>query len=134
MVVGAQNLGLRKIIPTSKNIAGRRGENVMRTIKLICRCRMLLIKATSSTATACNSKIINIEMDPPASLFVSVTAPPPIFSPAGNCMFKVNNRNTRTRCEICSKLTIKRRSGVFIVNFEHKSHLALVFLLLTLSK
>ena len=26
---------------------------------------------------------------------------------AGNCMFKVNNRNTRTRCEICSKLTIK---------------------------
>ena len=28
-------------------------------------------------------------------------------NPAGNCMFKVNNRNTRTRCEICSKLTIK---------------------------
>ena len=30
--------------------------------------------------------------------------------PAGNGMFKVNNRNnrnTRTRCEICSKLTIK---------------------------
>ena len=27
--------------------------------------------------------------------------------PAGNCMFKVNNRNTRTRCEICPKLTIK---------------------------
>ena len=27
--------------------------------------------------------------------------------PTGNCMFKVNNRNTRTRCEICSKLTIK---------------------------
>ena len=26
--------------------------------------------------------------------------------PAGNYMFKVNNRNTRTRCEICSKLTI----------------------------
>ena len=24
-----------------------------------------------------------------------------------NKMFKVNNRNTRTRCEICSKLTIK---------------------------
>ena len=28
-------------------------------------------------------------------------------NPAGNCMFKVNNRNTRARCEICSKLTIK---------------------------
>ena len=26
---------------------------------------------------------------------------------AGNYMLKVNNRNTRTRCEICSKLTIK---------------------------
>ena len=45
-------------------------------------------------------------------------------------MFKVNDRNTRTRCEICSKLTIKtperrhwRHSGVFIVNFEHISHL-----------
>ena len=44
-------------------------------------------------------------------------------------MFKVNKRNTRTRCETCSKLTIKtleghhwRRSGVFIVNFEHISH------------
>ena len=40
-------------------------------------------------------------------------------------MFKVNSRNTRTRCETFSKLTIKapegrlwRRSGVFIVNFE----------------
>ena len=35
-----------------------------------------------------------------------------------------------TRCEICSKLTIKiperrdwRRYGIFIVNFEHISHL-----------
>ena len=27
--------------------------------------------------------------------------------PAGNYMFKVNNRSARTRCEICSKLTIK---------------------------
>ena len=59
--------------------------------------------------------------------------------PAGNYTFKVNNKNTRTRCEICSKLTIKRperwrHSGVFIVNFEHVSHLALLFLLLTLSR
>ena len=44
--------------------------------------------------------------------------------------FKVNNRNTRKKCEICSKLTIKtpkrrhwHRSGVFVVNFEHISHL-----------
>ena len=41
-------------------------------------------------------------------------------------LLKVNNKNTRTRCEICSTLTIKtpkrrdwRRSSVFIVNFEH---------------
>ena len=57
--------------------------------------------------------------------------------PAGNYMFKVNNRNTRAKCEICPKLTIKtqeRRSSVFFVNFEHISHLVLVFLLLTLSK
>ena len=55
-------------------------------------------------------------------------------------LLKVNNKNTRTRCEICSKLTIKtlerrqwRRSGVFMVNFEHISLLVLVFLLLTLN-
>ena len=44
--------------------------------------------------------------------------------PANIHLFKVNNRNTRKRCEICSKLTIKtpeRRSGVFIVNFEEVS-------------
>ena len=29
-------------------------------------------------------------------------------------MFKVNNKNTRARCEICSQLTI----SVSIVNFE----------------
>ena len=53
-------------------------------------------------------------------------------------MLKVNNRNTRTRCEIYSKTTIKTperrqwcRSGVFVVNLEHISHLVLLFLLLT---
>ena len=55
-------------------------------------------------------------------------------------LLKVNKKNTRTRCKICSKLTIKtperrqrRRSGVFIVNSEHILHLALVFLLSTLN-
>ena len=55
-------------------------------------------------------------------------------------MFKVNKRNSRTRCEICAKLTIKtperlhwRRSSVFIVNFEHISPLLLLRLLLTLN-
>ena len=61
-------------------------------------------------------------------------------TPAGIYLLKVNNRNSRTRCEICSKLTIKiperrqwRRSGIFLVNFEHILHLVLVFLLLTLN-
>ena len=30
-----------------------------------------------------------------------------VSRPAGIYLFKVNNRNTRTRCVICSKLTIK---------------------------
>ena len=61
--------------------------------------------------------------------------------PTGNYMLKVNNRNAGTRCKICSKLTTKiqkqrhrRRSCICIVNFEHISHLALVFLSLTSSK
>ena len=63
-----------------------------------------------------------------------------MFNPAGIYLLKVNNRNTRARYKICSKLITKtperrrRRPGVFIVNFEHISHLILVFLLLTLNK
>ena len=45
-----------------------------------------------------------------------------LIIPVGIYMFKVNNRNARTRCQICSKLTIKtserrhwRRFGVFTV-------------------
>ena len=60
--------------------------------------------------------------------------------PARIYLIKVNNRNTRTRDEICPVLTIKiperrhwSRSGIFIVNFEHIPHLVLVFLLLTLN-
>ena len=66
------------------------------------------------------------------------------FYPAGIYMINGNNRNTRTRCEICSNLIIKT-PGVFIVNFDHISHLVLVnfnhishlvlvFLLLTFSR
>ena len=51
--------------------------------------------------------------------------------PAVIYLLKVSNRNTRTRCEICSKLTIKTPERRH--NFEHISHLALVFLLLTLT-
>ena len=56
-------------------------------------------------------------------------------NPAGIYLLKINTMNTRIRCEICSKLTIKtsERRQAFIVNFEHISHLILVFLLLTLT-
>ena len=61
--------------------------------------------------------------------------------PTNIYLCKVNNRNSRTKCEICSKLTIKtpkqrqwRHSSVFIVNYEHISHLSPMFLLMTLRK
>ena len=81
--------------------------------------------------------------------------------PAGIHLLRVNNEKTRAMCEICLKLTIKapqqrlpyplkttenlwfsdvfrgyrrRRSGVFIVNFEQISHIVLVFPLLSLNK
>ena len=51
------------------------------------------------------------------------------YHPVNNYVFKVNNRNTRKRCEISSRLTTNtpewrhwRCSGVFIANFEHISH------------
>ena len=50
--------------------------------------------------------------------------------PSGIYLFKVNYQNTGAMCLICSKVTIKTperrqwcRSGVYIVNFEHISHL-----------
>ena len=59
-------------------------------------------------------------------------------------LFKVNNitlEKDATYIQLAIKLTIKtpercqwRRSGIFIVNFEHISHIFLVFLLLTLKK
>ena len=61
--------------------------------------------------------------------------------PANIYLLKLSNRNTRNRCEICAKLTVKtpelyqlRHSGFFIVNFEHILHFFLVFLLLTLKR
>ena len=58
------------------------------------------------------------------------------WDPANIYLFKVNT-NTRKKCEICSKLTIKtveRRSGVIILNFEHISNLFLMLLLLTMNR
>ena len=54
--------------------------------------------------------------------------------PANIYLFKVKKRNTRKRCKICSELTIKtpewrqrRHPDVFIVNFEHYSHIFYCF-------
>ena len=62
-------------------------------------------------------------------------------STAINYLFKVNDKSTRTRFELCSKLTTQTlgrrhcsRSDVFIFNFEHVSCFALMFPLLILNK
>ena len=62
------------------------------------------------------------------------------YYPVGIYLLKVNNRNTRTRCEICrsfvnfSKALFKNFfRGVFIGNFGHFQHLDPLFLLLTLN-
>ena len=59
---------------------------------------------------------------------------------ASICELKVNNKNTRTRREVSSKLTVKtlerrqwRRSRFFTFNFEHVSHRVLVILMLALN-
>ena len=53
-------------------------------------------------------------------------------------MFKVNKENTGTRCEICSKLTIKTpekcQFAISIFKCEHILQLVLVLLKLTLNK
>ena len=60
--------------------------------------------------------------------------------PANLYYLKVNSRYTRIRCKISFKSTMKTpeqiqgsSSGVIIVNFEHISHLFLLFLLLRVS-
>ena len=62
-------------------------------------------------------------------------------SPSNKYLLKIKNSNTRKRCEICSELITKTPkwrhwllSGVFIVYFEHISHLFLVFILSTLNR
>ena len=65
--------------------------------------------------------------------------------PSRKLLVQISNGNTRAIYKICLKLTIKtptsfsvftakHSSGVFIVNFEHVSHVVLVFPLLTLNK
>ena len=76
-----------------------------------------------------------VPLEPSLKKQITFHSFPYLSNSAGIYLLKVSNRNTRTRCEICSKLTIKtperrqwRRSGVVIVNFEHIPRFALVFL------
>ena len=71
----------------------------------------------------------------------SIRLPLRIALPSPQLHNQFNNRNTRKRTKICSKVTIKAPErcqwpcyGVFIVKFEYISHLVLMFLLLTLSR
>ena len=64
-----------------------------------------------------------------------------ILLPSRDLLSKVNDGNTKTMCEIFSKLTIKTPErfyrlcfGVFIVNSVQISRVVLVFLLFTLNK
>ena len=75
-----------------------------------------------------NMKLYNMRFDK-IKIWEGVASHKVRLFPVAIYMFKVNNRNTRARCEICLNCCF----GVYIVNFEHILHLVLVFLLLTLN-
>ena len=60
-----------------------------------------------------------------------------ILCPTAKCMSKVNNKQIRLICWICSKLKINAAwhcFGVFVAVFYQRQHVNIVFLLLTLNK
>ena len=60
-----------------------------------------------------------------------------ILCPTDKYMFKVNNKKIWLICWMCSKLKVNtawHRLGVFIVDLDHRQHINIVFLLLTLKK
>ena len=91
---------------------------------------VLILKYLSETKQADSFIFIDLQVNLRMN-FMTLSETWILMTPVGIYMFKVNDRDIRKWCEICLKLTIKtperRRSGVFIVNFEHISHLALVF-------
>ena len=66
--------------------------------------------------------------------FAQLSVRPSICNSGGSYMFKVNNRNTRTRCEIRTKLTIKtpERCPKLTIRHQNDAGVVLVSLLLTL--
>ena len=60
-----------------------------------------------------------------------------ILSQTDKYMSKVNTKQIRLICWMCSKLkvnTVCHRSGVFVADFDHNQHVNIVLLLLTLNK
>ena len=101
--------------------------------KTLEQCSKSTIKTTSVWLTL-NIVQVFLTFSPCSSVFIVQLAHVNASYPAGIYRLKVNNRNTKTRCATCSKLSIKMRlSDIFIVKFEHISHLVLVFFLLTLN-
>ena len=97
--------------------------NLTHIVSNVCKCNLLDVHFQEIQFTLCED-LLRKEMRTRC------------VCPAGVYLLKVNNKNTRTTCEICSKLLIKtperlhwRRSGVFIVNFEQISHIVIWFLL-----
>ena len=127
-LVRAFLLKINSIIDSSRDLPNYFLDNLIMTVSFS-------LKTFCSTTRNC-VEYLSLGWTVKASLGVNHTTGIRITYPAGNYMFKVNNKNTRTRCEICSKLTTKipeRRQGIFTANFEHVSELALVFLLLALN-
>ena len=116
-------------------------QNVWLDWKILVKTYQILLKEqppSSKCYSFKNFKNSNFIMDTKVDGGWTLCSKTNIFSfehnPDSIYLLKVNNRNIRKRCDICSKLTIKtperrlwRRSGVFIVNFEHISHLFYYF-------
>ena len=127
-LVRAFLLKINSIIDSSRDLPNYFLDNLIMTVSFSLK--------TFCSTTRNSVEYLSLGWTVKASLGVNHTTGIRITYPAGNYMFKVNNKNTRTRCEICSKLTTKipeRRQGIFTANFEHVSELALVFLLLALN-
>ena len=97
--------------------------------------RTILSKKTNTSADCCQ-KLSLMKNQKKFLMMGSMSG-----QPSRQLDVQINNGNTRTRCEICLKLTIKTleqcqwcRSDVFIVSFEYISLAILVLLLLTLSR
>ena len=80
---------------------------------------ILLVAETFSGITLCLTSNVTVnKIRFPLRLFTQLFSSAESI-PANIYFFKVNNRNTRERCDICSKLTIKTTfSIVSIVDFK----------------